>query len=219
MENINTWKKFNELNASTYRNAGKLAAEYGDTGLQNRFKDHSNFISDMDNKKSENDQISEYSNLGEFEFSIEMGNGPKLPLVGKFGGFDWSMTSDIWDDSNNTVIEIPVFFMLSNINHNLPPELICPFWIDGNFTENGDIENLTISGPFNVEEAAIGKHVGEGDNPILFTNRKDAAKFINELKRQAKLNYAKIISPNGIFKEERPLEQTINKLNVRQLYR
>jgi len=203
MKKIQNWKKFNELKEETYRNAAKKADDLGDKVLSDRFRQHSN-KSNLDSK---------------FNFVSYNRAGIETRYVGKFLGTEPGMESDMFFDQDEEMVEIVCRFEMNTGGSETAT--FQPFWIYYNIEK----DEVGVEGPFGIddlgrfgnEEDFPGLHgVDEGSDPILFSSRADANKFIKLLKNNIELDAAYDKAEKSFMKVH---DDLISKIQPRMLYK
>lgn len=227
MKKIQSWETFNELNRSSYFKAAKKAEELGNKKLSDRFKDHSDFIENIQNKNRIDKIEKRFSSIEPFKFTFtEPGQDIEHKLTGKYLGIDPGMMWDVFLDNEGKSINISILFKMEeeDLEKMQEPDIayIMPFFIYYNIEKL----KLEIDGPYNVEESFLGDYTSEGEGPILFNNRKDANRLISLLKSEVAEEFEEVknkyIKPEEVDEYENMInlyDKAIDKIHPRQLYR
>lgn len=214
---INNWKKFNELKDSTYKSAAKKFKELGHERTAKRLEEHPKFLDKLEIDKTHKKLLDKYKHVAPFQFNntidINKNADGKFIIKGEFYNIDFVYAYDLWREGNDKeVFSIPCNFkLLLGLINDYDGFFIKPFWIT---KELYDDNKLVIEGPFDIEDSPWEI---EGTNPILFSNRKDAIRFINLLKNDPTIQK----ELNEINDEEfiELYHKTVNELNPKHLYR
>lgn len=213
MKTLKNWKTFNEMNDMVYKRAAKQFRELGFENKAKRLEEHPEFLRDIENQERYIKLLKTYKDIESFTFNTK---SKGIKIVGNFIGLDPFAIYDMWFDNNQSCMAIVICFLIS-IDDSDKKYLICPFWI---YYEDGKVG---IDGPFSFDETPLRDIYNESEEPILFDNRKDANRFIHELKTnpiiEDDIHKVKYSNPKEKKEFIKMYKETIGKLNAKMLYK
>jgi len=189
--------KFNELNYSTYQNTARKLRKIGHSKRAEELEKHSLSIMVKDAEKY---GVGECDLLGGFE--------------GKFAGFDFGATHDMFLDSENEkLITIPVFFKIDGMKSNRGNDLFDVF----NIEYWGDEGRISVIGWNEDDMYKVFK------KPLLlFNNRRDANKLIMALRNinlDKEMDFGSRMNDEEFEEFKNIYSEMLNKLSPNLLWR